>query len=87
MYNTGDTVTYQGSTWRAMWWTQNQKPGDPNGSWEQIETAADGTAVWTASRVFNTGDVVTYKNKKYKAQWWTRNQVPGQPFGPWQPVD
>ncbi|MDP9848777.1 ExeM/NucH family extracellular endonuclease [Streptosporangium lutulentum] len=87
VYNTGDTVTYQGSTWRAMWWTQNQKPGDPNGSWEQIETAADGTAVWTASRVFNTGDVVTYKNKKYKAQWWTRNQVPGQPFGPWQPVD
>ncbi|WP_204358457.1 ExeM/NucH family extracellular endonuclease [Streptosporangium sp. 'caverna'] len=87
VYNTGDTVTYQGSTWRAMWWTQNQKPGDPNGPWEQIETAADGTVIWTPSRVFNIGDVVTYKNKKYKAQWWTRNQAPGQLYGPWQPVD
>lgn len=86
VYNTGDTVTYQSSTWRAMWWTQNQKPGDPNGPWEQIETAADGTVVWTPSRVFNIGDVVTYKNKKYKAQWWTRNQAPGQLYGPWQPI-
>ncbi|GAA4595926.1 ExeM/NucH family extracellular endonuclease [Planotetraspora phitsanulokensis] len=87
VYNNGDTVTYQGSTWQAMWWTQNQKPGDPYGPWEQMETAADGTAVWTPSRVFNTGDVVIYKNKKYKAQWWTRNQAPGQPNGPWKPVN
>ncbi len=53
VYNNGDTVTYQGSTWQAMWWTQNQTPGDPYGPWEQIATAADGTAIWTPSRVFN----------------------------------
>lgn len=86
VYNTGDTVTYQGSTWQALWWTQAQTPGDPNGPWEQISTAADGTAIWTPSRIFNAGDVVLYEGKKYKAQWWTRNQAPGQQYGPWLPV-
>jgi 5'-nucleotidase len=79
-------VTYQGATWEAMWWTQNQAPGDPNGPWEQIATAADGTAIWTPSRVFTTGDVVVYQGEKYVAKWWTRNQAPGDPNGPWQPV-
>jgi predicted extracellular nuclease len=86
VYNNGDKVTYQGSTWEALWWTQNQKPGDPYGPWEQIATAADGTAIWTASRVFNTGDVALYQGKKYVAQWWTRNQAPGDPYGPWKPA-
>jgi hypothetical protein len=86
VYNNGDTVTYQGATWQAMWWTQNQAPGDPNGPWEQIATAADGTAIWTPSRVFTAGDVVVYQGKKYVAQWWTRNQAPGIPYGPWKPV-
>ncbi|MBL7490541.1 ExeM/NucH family extracellular endonuclease [Frankia sp. AgB1.9] len=84
VYNAPDTVTYNGSTWQAMWWTQNQTPGDPNGPWEQIATAPDGIALWTASRVFNTGDVAEYQGKKYVAKWWTRNQVPGDPNGPWK---
>jgi chitodextrinase len=86
VYTDGDTVTYQGSTWQAMWWTQDQKPGDPYGPWEQMETAPDGTAVWTPSRVFTAGDVVVYQGKRYTAQWWTRDQAPGQPYGPWKPV-
>jgi hypothetical protein len=86
VYNDGDVVTYQGATWETMWWTQNQAPGDPNGPWEQIATAADGTAIWTPSRVFTAGDVVVYQGKKYVAKWWTRNQAPGDPNGPWQPA-
>ncbi|AYG04972.1 ExeM/NucH family extracellular endonuclease [Gryllotalpicola protaetiae] len=86
VYNTGDYVFYNGSTWLAQWWTQNQKPGDPNGPWEQIATTQDGTAVWTASRVFNTGDVVEYNGAEYTAKWWTRNQKPGDKNGPWQLV-
>jgi len=86
VYNTGDQVSYQGSTWQALWWTQNQTPGDPYGPWQQMVTAADGTAIWTASRIFDTGDIVVYQGKKYVAQWWTRNQVPGQPYGPWKSV-
>ncbi|MEU3452311.1 ExeM/NucH family extracellular endonuclease [Micromonospora sp. NPDC006766] len=84
VYNTGDQVSYQGSTWQSLWWTQNQTPGDPYGPWQEMATAADGTAVWTASRIFDTGDIVVYQGKKYVAQWWTRNQVPGQPYGPWK---
>ncbi|WSG42317.1 ExeM/NucH family extracellular endonuclease [Dactylosporangium sp. NBC_01737] len=84
VYLNGDKVTYQGSVWRALWWTQNQTPGDPYGPWEQIATAPDGTAIWTASRVFTTGAVVLYQGKKYEAKWWTRNQPPGDPWGPWK---
>ncbi|MGI5243957.1 ExeM/NucH family extracellular endonuclease [Dactylosporangium sp. CA-139066] len=86
VYNAGDKVSYNGSTWQALWWTQNQAPGDPYGPWQQIVTSPDGTAVWTASRVFTTGDVVVYQGKKYVAKWWTRNQAPGDPYGPWKPV-
>ncbi|HEX5117419.1 MAG TPA: ExeM/NucH family extracellular endonuclease [Pseudonocardiaceae bacterium] len=86
VYTTGDTVTFQGSIWQASWWTQNQVPGDPNGPWEQIATAPDGTAIWTPSRIFNAGDVVLFQGTKFVAQWWTRDQQPGQPGGPWQPV-
>jgi 5'-nucleotidase len=86
VYNTGDLVFYQGSTWQALWWTKNQTPGDPYGPWEQMVTTRDGTAVWTPSRIFTAGDVVVYQGKKYVAQWWTRNQVPGQPYGPWKSV-
>ena len=84
VYTTGDTVSYQGSTWLASWWTQNQKPGDPYGPWQQIVTGSDGIAIWTASRIFNNGDTAVYQGKKYVAQWWTRNQAPNQPNGPWK---
>ncbi|NQX26114.1 FIVAR domain-containing protein [Microbacteriaceae bacterium VKM Ac-2854] len=83
-YLTGETVLYNGSTWRASWWTSNQRPGDPNGPWQQIVVAPDGTAVWTASRIFTAGDVVVHQGKRYSAKWWTRNQAPGDPYGPWQ---
>jgi predicted extracellular nuclease len=84
IYNTGDTVSYQGATWQALWWTQNQKPGDPYGPWMEMAKAPDGTALWTASRVFTAGDVAIYQGKRYVAQWWTRDQQPGEPYGPWK---
>lgn len=82
-YGAGDRVSYTGAVWQAMWWTQNQQPGDVWGPWEEIVTAADGTAVWTASRVFVAGDRAVYQGKVYQAKWWTRNQAPGDPDGPW----
>ncbi|MFD0733707.1 LamG-like jellyroll fold domain-containing protein [Planotetraspora mira] len=86
VYNTGDQASYRGSVWRALWWTQNQTPGDPYGPWEQIVSAADGTAVWTPSRVFVAGDRADYQGVVYQAQWWTRNQTPGDPNGPWKRI-
>ncbi|WP_051191870.1 exo-alpha-sialidase [Microbacterium luticocti] len=84
-YDDGDLVGYAGSLWSAMWWTKNQKPGDPWGPWQEIATTATGEALWTPSRVFDAGDVVSYHGTRYAAKWWTRNQAPGDPYGPWQP--
>lgn len=85
VFNSGDRVLYQNSLWQASWWTQNQKPGDPNGPWQEIRDQ-DGIAIWTATRIFNTGDTVLYNGATYTAKWWTRNQAPGDANGPWKKV-
>lgn len=85
-YSEGDQVTYNGSVWRAAWWTQSEVPGNPTGAWEEMITNPDGTAAWTASRVFTAGESATYQGKTYVAQWWTRNEAPGDPSGPWKLV-
>ncbi|MFG2043459.1 carbohydrate-binding protein [Dactylosporangium sp. NPDC048998] len=36
MFNTGDTVTYQGKKYTAQWWTRNQTPGIPYGPWKLV---------------------------------------------------
>jgi hypothetical protein len=85
VYTAGDTVRYDGSVWRALWWTRNQQPGAVYGPWEEMAMAPDGTAIWTPSRIFTAGDTVVYHGKTYTAQWWTRNQEPGSsPWGPWK---
>ncbi len=87
VYDTGDMVRYGGKLFRASWWTSNQTPGaTPYGPWQEIATAADGTAIWTASRIFTAGAVVLYNGIRYQAQWWTRNDEPGAPYGPWSQV-
>ncbi|WP_456844445.1 lamin tail domain-containing protein [Cellulomonas sp. P5_C6] len=87
VYTSGDTVSYAGKVFRAQWWTSGEVPGSTAyGSWEELATAADGTAIWTPSRVFTTGDVVVYDGTKYTAMWWTRNQVPGTVGGPWSAI-
>ena len=77
---------HQGSAWQALRYSQGTKPGDPNGAFEQLLTAQDGSAICTATRVFTAGDIVVYlpSGKKYVAQWYTRNQTPGQAYGPWK---
>ncbi|MFB7324820.1 LamG-like jellyroll fold domain-containing protein [Streptomyces sp. NPDC056190] len=35
IYNSGDRVTYQGSTYQAQWYTRNQTPGTPSGPWKK----------------------------------------------------
>ncbi|MFC3385454.1 ExeM/NucH family extracellular endonuclease [Couchioplanes azureus] len=88
IYNTGDLVSYQGATWRALWWTALLPPGSPYGAWEEIASTFDGTAVWTPSRIFKAGDTAVYQGKKYVAKWWTRNQKPttSAVSGPWKPA-
>ncbi|MGC4748401.1 arabinofuranosidase catalytic domain-containing protein [Micromonospora sp. DT201] len=84
IYNTGDKVSLDGKVYLASWWTQNQKPGDPNGPWQELALTEDGRTIWTASRIFNAGDQVSYDGHSYEGKWWTRNQAPGDPYGPWK---
>lgn len=86
VFDTDDEVIDDGRLFRATWWTQNQRPGDPNGPWQEIATDADGTSVWTASRIFTAGEFVTFDGRTWRAQWYTRNQEPGDPHGPWQEI-
>ncbi|WP_284292916.1 carbohydrate-binding protein [Luteimicrobium album] len=87
VYDAGDRVSYDGAVFEALWWTSGEKPGaSATGAWAEIATAADGTAAWTASRVFDAGDVVVYQGRTFKAQWWTRNQAPGGVGGPWSEI-
>ena len=85
-YDTGDRVSHDGLLWTASWWTRNQRPGAPNGPWQEIAEGVDGTAAWTTSRIFDSGDFVVHDGELYEAKWWTRNQEPGDRFGPWRQV-
>ncbi len=86
VYNDKDTVSYQGKVYRASWYTQNQKPGDPTGPWQELAMNEAGATVWTPSRIFTAGDVVVHQGKVFKARWYTRNQAPGDPNGPWAEI-
>ncbi|MFK3979536.1 carbohydrate-binding protein [Micromonospora sp. NPDC050397] len=86
VYNEGEKVTYQGRVYLASWYSRNQKPGDPNGAWQELAMTEDGGTIWTASRTFVAGDVVTHDGKKFRARWYTRNQTPGDPNGPWEEI-
>jgi endo-1,4-beta-xylanase len=84
VYDTGDRVGHDGHQYLAGWWTTEEPGSSPWGSWQEIATDDDGTAVWTSSRVFDTGDVVVHDGVHWTAKWWTRNQEPGDPNGPWE---
>ncbi|MFF1833441.1 chitinase [Streptomyces sp. NPDC058231] len=38
VYTAGNTVSYDGHTWQAKWWTQNEKPGTTGewGAWQDL---------------------------------------------------
>ncbi|WP_442932242.1 carbohydrate-binding protein [Micromonospora sp. NBC_01699] len=69
VYNNGDRVGYQGRVYQASWYAQNQKPGDPNGPWEEIAPAPpdNSPAAWTPTTVYNAGNRVAYQDHVYEA--------------------
>ncbi|MEL7978016.1 RICIN domain-containing protein [Isoptericola sp. F-RaC21] len=85
-YDEVDVVFHDGGQFLAGWWARGQEPGaSATGPWQELVRAGDGTAVWTATRVFDTGDVVVHDGARYEAAWWTRNQEPGAgKHGPWK---
>ncbi|RUP42908.1 glycosyl hydrolases family 18-domain-containing protein, partial [Jimgerdemannia flammicorona] len=83
-YNGGAVVTYNGSTWTAKWWTQNDIPGANAGNvWSQDATGGGstggGSAVspWNSATAYTGGSVVSYNGQTWTAKWWTQNDIPG----------
>ena len=87
VYFNGDTVSYNGSVFQALWYTSGETPGSAkNGAWSQLAIAADGSTLWTVTRPFTTGDVVVYQGRTFKALWYTRGTAPGGVGGPWSEI-
>ncbi|NNC11188.1 hypothetical protein HII28_04755 [Planctomonas sp. JC2975] len=91
VYQAGAIVLYKGNAFTALWYTQNQVPGDsPWSAWEQIgepvATSQGPVAAWTASWVYYEGDKVAFAGHVWQAKWWSRNEQPGDSNGPWKVV-
>jgi chitin-binding protein len=83
-YNGGDTVTFNGHTWQAQWWTQGETPGsaqvwvDRGTCTETSRAPAPCTApVWEPTTAYTQGNRVSFNARTWQAKWWTRGEQPG----------
>jgi len=83
-YTGGQLVSYNGHTWRAQWWTQNETPGTTQvwvdqGSCAPTSPPAPGQcpAAWVSGTAYVGGSVVGYAGHRWTAKWWTQGDVPG----------
>lgn len=78
-YHRGDTVVFNGKTYRAKWWTRGENP-ETSQVWELVDdgnqTAAP--AAWSPFKIYTAGMQVTYKGRVYEAKWWTIGLAPGK---------
>lgn len=87
----GTLVTYQGATYRSLYWNSNSVPTTPNGAW-QLVAACVGTPVvssciqpqWTAGRVYPVGSRVSYNGYEFAAQWASDTVPTGASGNPWK---
>ncbi len=100
-YTAGMTVTENGVTYKANWWTQGTDPAHHNGvvgsgqPWTAIAGAISGDpAAWSADSVYTTGMTAIEDGVIYRANWWTQgndpahySSGPGQPWTLVGPVD
>jgi len=85
VYTGGNTVSYQGHTWRAQWWTQGETPGTTDvwldegtcGSQPPPSPGSCTQPAWQASRAYTGGSVVSFQGHKWTAKWWTQGDTPG----------
>lgn len=71
IYNEGDTVTYQGNTYKAKWWTQGDKPNSSD-----VWVLVDGSDEWSKDKAYQGGAIVEYDGHTYQAKWWTQGDKP-----------
>ena len=86
------TVTENGITYKANWWTQGTDPADHNGAfgapWTAIAGAiSQGPTLWSAGNVYTAGMTTIEDGVIYQANWWTQGNDPAHYNGahgqPW----
>jgi len=84
-YVGGSLVSYNGHTWKAKWWTQNEVPGNADvwadqGGCGGSTTPPPGSCTapaWNPATAYTGGALVTYNGHTWQAKWWTQGDVPG----------
>ena len=84
-YIGGQLVSYNGHTWKAQWWTQNEVPGTAQvwvdqGACTPTPPPPPGpctAAAWTATTAYVGGSVASYGGHQWTAKWWTQGDIPG----------
>ncbi len=99
-YTSGNEVTFEGSLYKAKWWTQGDIPTNNTGNgkpWKFIENCdgdggdgGDNSCTgnqWNSTIAYVGGNEVFYENALYKAKWWTQGDIPSTNAGngkPWE---
>ena len=78
-YHRGDTVVFNGKTYRAKWWTRGENP-ETSQVWELVDDGNQpaAPAAWSPFKIYAAGMQVTYKGRVYEAKWWTIGLAPGK---------
>ncbi len=76
VYNTGDTVMFNGVEYKANWWTKGEQP-DQSAAWSEVIPDDGQVRAWRADLVYNSGDKASHNDVTYTAAWWTKGQEPG----------
>ena len=89
-YVGGSTVSFNGHTWKAKWWTQGDTPGsNSQGVWADQGACSGGPSspppspgrctapAWNATTAYVGGSVVSFNSHKWTAKWWTQGDTPG----------
>lgn len=100
--NRGDQVTFNGTTFEAKWWTQNQEPTKTN-EWEPWKVVGEviptpnpntnpnpnQTTTWDPAKAYTSGDRVVVDGITYEAKWWNQNDKPSSvnTWGAWKVIE
>lgn len=69
IYDTNDTVTFNGSTFTAQYYNVDTQPGTDT-VWQED------TIEWRLYNIYDTGDEVIYEGNAYRAKWYTQGDTP-----------
>lgn len=76
-YVAGDLASYDGKSYKAKWWTQNEQPGTAWSAWEEQTAEAPGSlGAWSVGKAYTGGNQVNYGGFIYTAKWWTQGDTP-----------